>query len=107
MRPQLLKQGPTIQPKCAADVLEYYVASHSVELHVTARGQRRKSTVYLGLNPLPGRAIQGSVSQVEPELGVLRADEIQDCQTGLAFRAAQTASELLQEHSRALGGTQH
>src|SRR5262249_29928340 len=54
-----------------------------------------------------GRAGQRPVAQVEPELGVLAADEVQHDQACLIACTTQAPAELLQEDRCALSGAQH
>src|SRR5690242_2574350 len=52
------------------------------------------------------RASQGTVAQIEPELGVLCPDEVEHREIRLAVGQAQAASKLLQEDRRTLSGPQ-
>ena len=86
------------------DVLEDDVRGHPVQLHRAAGRQEREALLDLLLHLRARGAGHRAVAQVEAELPVRLADEVQHGDAVLALEAAQAAAKLLQEDERAFRG---
>src|SRR5207249_10472218 len=74
-----------------------------VQFEMAAAGQERETFHELAFERPAGSAGEGAVAEVEAELPVLLADEVQDGEACLAGCVAQAPAELLEEHRDALG----
>ena len=87
-----------------ADVLEYGGLSLLVQDDLAPRGEEREALLDLSFQAPFRRTRQSAVADVEPELLAMMTDEVECGQHRLVTGAAQTATQLLQEHRRALRG---
>lgn len=69
---------------------------------MTAGRQRGEAVLHLTGQAAPANSRQGPMSEVEAELGVLVADEVQNRQAGLVIGQPEATAELLEEDRGAL-----
>jgi hypothetical protein len=84
------------------DILEHDLSGDPVKLHRAARRQQRESFVDLPAQFAAGNAGERPKSQIETEVPVCLADEIEDGQAVLVLRAPEPPAQLLKEDRCAL-----
>ena len=95
-----------LDPRLPLDVVENDLGGDPIQLDRTAGRQPRKSFLDLANDVRAVTAKQGPKAQIETEAAVRASDEVQHGQAGLALRAPEAATKLLEKHERALGRTQ-
>jgi len=105
---QFLQQLGPARGQALAQVGKHPLTRHPIEHQPATGRQEGESLRQLLLQLAATAAEQGAVAQVEAEAAVLLADEIEHGEAALAGvgRQTQASAQLLQEHHRALGGTQ-
>ncbi len=102
--PEFGGEFPSSNGDASAEVVGNDLFGDTVELDVASGRQGREVLFDVASEATAGSSGQGAMPQVEPELGVLRADEVQYHEACLAVSPAQATPKLLEKDGGALGG---
>jgi hypothetical protein len=103
---QLGDQATPVDFQRRPDIAQHEVGRDPVELEMAAGRKCREALLDLPLKASTTDPGKGAVAEIEPELRVLAADEVEHGQAWLLVGQAQPPAQLLKEDGGALGGTQ-